>query len=212
MRRLMALAALCMVPSVTSGQVGQVPASPPGPLPSMSPAVRATRDFLKAEGQGDVLPLAQATFRQEGAEQLCVDLGLKRGPGALSSTFLTFARITTAEGKNIEERFKVPYDKQSQFKNKDFIIETGCTQSASRYQHVEDDRLQVRIRRPGRKATVFYINYPVAGAAYAMNIFGHSNGTVSSLNEDKPYEESVDDSEGEEEEEKLFFIGGDENG
>jgi len=45
-----------------------------------------------------------------------------------------------------------------------------------------------------------------------MNIFGHSNGTVSSLNEDKPYEESVDDSEGEEEEEKLFFIGGDENG
>jgi hypothetical protein len=173
-----------------------------------------TRDFFKNEGHGDVIPLAQATFRHPGEDTLCVDLGLKRGPGALSATFLTFTRITTIEGRNAEDRFSVPYDKQSRVKNKEFMIETGCTTSPPRNEHAEEDRLQVRIRRPGRVPNIFYINYPVSGAAYAMNIFSHTNGTLSSRNEEVMSEdaaEPVETPEGEEEE-NLFFIGGDDKG
>lgn len=61
MKRLMMLATLWVVPAVVLGQDSQ------GPLPSLVMKVGETRSFLKAEGHGDVLPLAQATFRRVGA-------------------------------------------------------------------------------------------------------------------------------------------------
>ena len=107
------------------------------------------------------------------------------------------------------ERFKVPYDKESRIKEKEFIVQTGCTASPIRNPHAEQDRVQVRVRRPGRKPEVFYISYPDPGARFAMNIFSHSNGTLSTQNvvmASKELQESGDDTE--DSEEKLFFIGG----
>ncbi|MEE8368370.1 MAG: hypothetical protein V3S30_08625 [Thermoanaerobaculia bacterium] len=207
MKRLMILATLWVVPAVVLGQDSQ------GPLQSMAMKVGETRRFLQDQGHGDVLPLAQATFRRVGAETLCVDLGLKRGPGALSDTFLTFTRITTIEGKHVADHFNVTYDKKSRIKEKDFIVQSGCTSIPMRNPHAEQDRVQVRVRRPGRKPEVFYINYPGPGARFAMNIFSHSNGTLSAQNVVMASNESNDlDEETEDSEEKLFFIGEDSQG
>lgn len=92
-------------------------------------------------------------------------------------------------------------------------MQSGCTSIHMRNPHAEQDRVQVRVRRPGRKPEVFYINYPGPGARFAMNIFSHSNGTLSIQNvvlENSKPQGSGDDTE--DSEEKLFFIGGDSQG
>jgi hypothetical protein len=175
MLRLIPLVALLVMPTIARSQISQPPSNP-----RRATGVGSTRAFLSGEGFGNSNALAQASFRMGVEDRLCVDLGIKRGPGALATSFFTFSREVTDDGQNRSIPLKVDYDKKATVKTDKFIFRSGCVTNGASVESSERSQIRVRVRQPGRGADLFFVKFPSERFAYTLNLFSLSNGALRS--------------------------------
>ena len=173
MKQLLIVAcAFLVVPSAVLPQGSQSPLS-------LSRAA-GTREFLSQQGDGASAPAAQIVFTHDSDGQLCVDLGIKRGPEAISKSFFSFSRVTTVAGERDEEPIKLEFPKKASTTESAFHIYSTCLDSDPYRGDSEKDVVRVMVRRPRKKPQTFFVDYPEQNVAWALNLVSTSAGMLES--------------------------------
>jgi hypothetical protein len=173
MKRLIVfLSAVLVLPSLAASQssLGEVSSSRQAGM----------RDFLHMQGDGASAAAARIELAYGEDGRLCIDLGIKRGPGAISKTFFSFARITTVAGVSDEELLKVEFPKKATETEKTFHVYSACLDSERYREDAEKDLVRVLVRQPKKKPQKFFVDYPEEDLAWALNLISTSAGMLNS--------------------------------
>ncbi len=149
-------------------------------IPQAGVAQQSTREFLRAQGEGEMVPIARITFHQTAEGQLCTILGIARGPQAIPKNSFKFERITRRDGDGDtgSEKLAFKFPKKPKEKDEGFTLWENCVPSEPRQGEEGEDQIEVQVRRPRTKPVELSIYYPPVDVPFVMDISSTSDGQL----------------------------------
>lgn len=136
-----------------------------------------TLDRLYRQGESNVPNLRVLFYQGEQLGELCMLLGVKRGPRWIRPGFLVFQRRSTVDGETEKSRLKFELGKDADREEGKLLMWQSCLQ-VDDAERLAEDTVAITVRQPRFGNETFVSQLPPGRDLVGLDIWRHAGGEL----------------------------------
>lgn len=148
-------------------------------LPGETPISQRALDRIYRGDEAENAPDLRTLFYQNEETELCLAVGIKRGPGEILPGFLGFVRRLEVGEKTKKERLKFKFPKKSRQEKGGLLVWTDCV-AVENPDRIPQSAVEITVRRMRQPTETFVTPLPPPGDTWGLDIWRHPGGELTS--------------------------------